>query len=165
MLHIYYGVAKGKSTAAIGLACRMIGAGKRVQMIQFLKDGDSSEVKILKAMGVDVLYKKMPTTFVDFSNPQMIKDVSVLETALFEQVDESYDCIILDELLDVITLSFINEEMVYRMIKKHKDNCEIVMTGRQPTHKFRQLADYLTEMKKHKHPYDLGIKGRKGIEF
>lgn len=165
MLHIYYGMAKGKTTAAIGLACRMIGAGKKVQMIQFLKDGDSSEVAILKQIGVDVVYKKMPTTFVDFSNPQMIKDVSLLEMSLYEKIDTSYDCIILDEILDVITLSFINEEYVYRFVEKHKEHCEIVMTGRQPSHKFKQLADYLTEAKKHKHPYDLGIKARKGIEF
>lgn len=165
MLHIYYGNGKGKSTAAIGLACRMVGANKKVQCIQFLKDGDSSEVKVLQSLGVDVIYKKLPTTFVDFSNPQMIKEVSQLEESLFDVVDSSYDCIILDEILDVITLSLINEDKVYRKIESLKDTHEIIMTGRQPTFKFKQIANYSTEMKKHKHPYDIQTKARKGVEF
>lgn len=165
MLHIYYGNGKGKSTAAIGLACRMVGANKKVQCLQFLKDGDSSEVKVLQSLGVDVVYKKLPTTFVDFSNPQMIKDVSQLEDSLFDLLDAKYDCIILDEILDVMTLSLINEEKVYRIVNKLKDTHEIIMTGRQPSNKFKQIASYSTEMKKHKHPYDQGIKARKGVEF
>lgn len=165
MLHIYYGNGKGKTTAAIGLACRMIGAGKRVQFIQFLKDGYSSEVKILKDIGVDVIYKKMPTTFVDFDNPQMIKDVSILQEEIFHKIDTSYDCIVLDELLDVMTLSLINEGMVYDCLSSLVDTCEVVLTGRQPSMKFKQLASYSSEMKKHKHPYDQGFQARKGIEF
>lgn len=165
MLHIYYGNGKGKTTAAIGLACRMVGAGKKVQFIQFLKDGDSSEVGILKNMGVDVIYKKMPTTFVDFDNPKMIKDVSLLQEEIFNKIDTTCDCIVLDELLDVMTLSFINEGYVYDCISSLVDTCEVVLTGRQPSMKFKQLASYSTEMKKHKHPYDQRIGARKGVEF
>lgn len=165
MLHIYYGDGKGKTTAAIGLACRMIGAGKRVQCIQFLKDGNSSEVGILKNIGVDVVYKKMPTTFVDFDNPQMIKEVSLLQEEIFNKIDTTCDCIVLDELLDVMTLSLINEGYVYDCLRSLVDTCEVVLTGRQPSMKFKQLAHYSTEMKKRKHPYEQGMPARKGVEF
>lgn len=165
MLHIYYGNGKGKTSAAIGLAVRMRGAGYRVQWISFLKDGNSSEIKLLEEMGVEVLYKKMPQMFVDMQNPKMIKDVSALQLELFTQIGADVDAIILDEILDVITLHFINEESVFSKLKSLKKDKEIVMTGRQPTHKFRQLCDYATEMKKHKHPYDQNVKARQGIEF
>lgn len=165
MLHIYYGNGKGKTSAAIGLACRMIGAGKSVQFIQFLKDGDSSEIEVLKNMGVEVVFKKLPTTFVDFSNPNMVKEVSALQMEIFMTLNRQYDCIILDEVLDVMTLSLINEGTVFDCLKALVETHEIVLTGRQPSMKFRQLASYATEMKNHKHPYQQGMRARKGIEF
>jgi cob(I)alamin adenosyltransferase len=165
MLHIYYGQGKGKTTAAIGLAIRLLGAGKSVQWISFLKDGNSSEIHILENLGVSMSYLKMPEMFVDMNDPKMIKEVSRLQQELFNKIDTCYDAIILDEILDVITLSFINEEYVYSTIKALKDNKEIVLTGRLPTMKFKQLCDYATEMKKHKHPYEHGIVARKGIEY
>ncbi|MFV0393215.1 MAG: cob(I)yrinic acid a,c-diamide adenosyltransferase [Coprobacillaceae bacterium] len=165
MLHLYYGTGKGKTSAAIGLALRMRGAGKSVLWISFLKDGNSSEVSLLEQVGIKVIYKKMPEMFVDMNDPNMIKEVGTLQRDLFHQIDEDYDAIILDELLDVITLHLINEERVFSKINTLKDTKEIIMTGRQPTQKFKQISEYSTEMKKHKHPYDKGIHARKGIEY
>ena len=48
MIQCYYGNGKGKTTAAVGQALRMVGAGKKVMMIQFLKDGFSSENMMLE---------------------------------------------------------------------------------------------------------------------
>lgn len=165
MLHLYYGTGKGKTSAAIGLALRMRGAGYSVQWISYLKDGNSSEVTMLKQAGVKVVYRKMPTMFVNMNDPQMIKEVSDLQQTLWESLDPQYDAIILDELLDVITLHLINEETVFTKINGLKERTEIIMTGRQPTHKFKQISDYSTEMKKHKHPYDKNLQARKGIEY
>jgi len=165
MLHLYYGTGKGKTSTAIGLALRMRGAGYSVQWISYLKDGNSSEVTMLKQAGVKVVYRTMPTMFVNMNDPQMIQEVSALQQALWASLDPQCDAIILDELLDVITLHLINEETVFTKIKELKERTEIVMTGRQPTHKFKQISDYSTEMKKHKHPYDIHIQARKGIEY
>ena len=49
-IHIYCGDGKGKSTAAMGLALRAAGSGEKVLITQFLKDGTSSELKILKTL-------------------------------------------------------------------------------------------------------------------
>lgn len=165
MLHIYYGNGKGKTSAAIGLAIRMLGAGYTVQWISFLKDGNSSEIAMLKQMGVAVVYQKMPKRFLDMHNPTMIKEVAMLQANLFAQMDETYDAIILDEVCDVITLHLLNEESLFSKVKQYKKTKEIVMTGRQPTQKFKQLCDYSTEMRKHKHPYDVHVSARKGIEY
>ena len=151
MIQCYYGTGKGKTTAAIGQAIRLAGANKRVLFIQFLKDGNSSEIKMLERCGIKVLFKKMPQMFVDMQ--------------LFDMIDESYDAIVLDEILDVITLSLINEGKVYDLLVKMKDSHEIILTGRMPSHKIKPILDYSSEIKKHKHPYDLGIQARHGIEY
>lgn len=165
MIQCYYGNGKGKTTAAVGQALRMAGAGKNVMIIQFLKDGFSSENKLLEKCGVKVLAQKMPTMFVDMNDPKMIKEVSQLVNGLFLMIDESYDGIVLDELLDAIALNLINEGMVYERILDLKDDHEIILTGRMPSHKIKPILDYSSEIKKHKHPYDKGIKARKGIEY
>ena len=165
MIQCYYGNGKGKTTAAIGQALRMVGAGKKVMMIQFLKDGFSSENKVLEKCGIKVLAQKMPAMFVNMNDLEMIKEVTMLVNDLFLMIDESYDGIILDELLDAIALNLINEGMVYDYLVDLKDNHEIILTGRMPSHKIKPILDYSSEVKKHKHPYDKGIKARKGIEY
>ena len=145
MIQCYYGNGKGKTTAAVGQALRMAGADKKVLFLQFLKDGDSSEIKMLKKCGIKV--------------------VSRLEDELFEQIDESYEGIVLDEILDAIALNLLNEGKVYDCLVSLKETHEVILTGRQPSHKLKPILDYSSEIKKHKHPYDKGIKARKGIEF
>ncbi len=165
MLHIYYGTGKGKTTAAMGLAMRMFGAGKKVLVIQFLKDGDSSEIKVLETLGVNVYYCKLPRMFVDMHDPEMVKEVKSMQESLIDKVSDKFDAIILDEILDAVTLSLLNEGVVVEIITQLKNRCEVVVTGRKPPITISRMADYVTEMKKHKHPYDQGQVARKGIEF
>ena len=96
MIQCYYGTGKGKTTAAIGQAIRLAGANKRVLFIQFLKDGNSSEIKMLDRCGIKVLFKKMPQMFVDMQDPKMIKQASNMENELSDMIDGSYDAIVLD---------------------------------------------------------------------
>lgn len=165
MIQCYFGDGKGKTTAAVGQALRMAGAGKKVMVIQFLKDGFSSENKMLKKCGIKVIAQKLPAMFVDMNDPKMIKEVSLLVNQLFASIDESYDGIILDELLDAISLSLINEQLVYDRLISLKNNHEVILTGRMPSYKIKTILDYSSEIKKRKHPYDRGILARKGIEF
>lgn len=165
MIQCYFGDGKGKTTAAIGQALRMAGAGKKVMVIQFLKDGFSSENKMLEKCGIKVIAQKLPTMFVDMNDPKMIKEVSLLVNQLFASIDESYDGIILDELLDAISLSLINEQLVYDRLISLKNDHEVILTGRMPSYKIKTILDYSSEIKKRKHPYDRGILARKGIEF
>ncbi len=165
MLHIYYGTGKGKTTASIGLATRLLGVKKKVLVIQFLKDGTSSEIVSLKKLGATIEYLKMPSMFVDMNDPDMVKEVKAMQLSLFNKIDDSYDGIILDELLDVLTLSLLNEADVIKLISDLKKQSEVVVTGRKPPIGLSKIADYMTEMKKIKHPYDHGVLARKGIEY
>ena len=68
-------------------------------------------------------------------------------------------------ILDAISLSLINEQLVYDRLISLKDNHEVILTGRMPSNKLKVIFDYSSEIKKHKHPYDKGIMARKGIEY
>lgn len=165
MLHIYYGDGKGKTTSSVGLAIRMVGVGKKVQFIQFLKDGKSSENKVLKQLGIDVVTMDMGVRFVDVNNAESMKYAKDIQNKLFNSIDKSVDCLILDEILDVIILYMINEDLVYRFLKENKEKIEICITGRKASKKIVELSDYYTLIEKKKHPYDKGVFARKGVEF
>ena len=64
LLHLYYGDGKGKTTAAMGLALRALGSGKKVVIVQFLKGGKSGEIPLLEQLGATVYRGKAGQKFV-----------------------------------------------------------------------------------------------------
>lgn len=165
MVHIYHGFGKGKTTAAIGLAIRQLGAGKTVTFAQFLKDGTSSEVSILKQVKITYMHTMMPKCFFkDMSKQEQDILKSSCQEVLYKAVSSSNDCIILDEFLDVLHLGILQEDDVLQMLDKLTQK-EVVLTGRNPSEQMIQFADYCSECIAVKHPYQKGIKARKGVEF
>ena len=169
MIHLYHGHGKGKTTAAVGLAVRAAGAGMRVLFVQFFKNGSSSEVKVLSSLpGVDVLipevwfgrYKKMS----EEQQEETKKCYTELMRDVAERADE-YSLIVLDESVSAYNYGMFDRESFLDMLRSWKDVREAVLTGRDPAPELRDIADYVTEMKKEKHPFDLGVNARKGIEF
>ena len=168
MLHIYCGDGKGKTTAACGLCVRVAGRGMKVLFAQFLKNGTSGEVGMLRRLGVDVLTQSphlgMYKTLSD-------EDKAVTKKAcerLFSQVCDSardYDLIVLDELAAVCRYNIIAPDRAASFFIAHKNVRELVVTGRSPAPELLDAADYVTEMKKIRHPYDSGTPARSGIEF
>ena len=77
----------------------------------------------------------------------------------------SFDCVVLDEILDAVSLGMIQQEELLAFLRKEKGRVEIILTGRNPGDEILELADYITEMKKIRHPYERGIAARKGVEF
>ncbi len=169
MIHLYHGHGKGKTTAAVGLAVRAAGAGMRVLFVQFFKNGSSSEVKMLSSLpGVDVLipevwhgrYKKM--------SEEQQEETKKCYTELMRDVADradGYGLIVLDESVSAYNYGMFDRESFLDMLRSWKDVREAVLTGRDPAPELREIADYVTEMKKEKHPFDLGVNARKGIEF
>ena len=167
MIQIYTGNGKGKTTASIGLGLRVNGANKKVLLVQFLKDGKSSEIKIIKKLknfDVEIFGKK---GFIKKDNLTK-KDFNLAEQGFnFAQKaieSKKYDLIILDEINIAIYFGLIKEKDILDLIKKAPKKLELILTGRQATKKIIQLADLVTEMKETKHYYNK-IKARKGIEY
>lgn len=169
MIHLYYGDGKGKTTAACGLAVRAAGAGRRVLFTQFFKSGRSSELLALSAIrNIDVF---VPREFHGrYKNMDETQKASVGESyrAFLREVvrqASDYDLIVLDEAVSVYGYGMISGPELLAFLQNEGQTREVVLTGRAPRPELLALADYATEMRKEKHPFDRGVKARKGIEY
>ena len=172
LTHVYYGYGKGKTTAALGLALRAAGCDKKVVVVQFLKDAKCGELVSLALLpGVKVFRgKSSGKLFVRDMDEAAIAEIrqthnANLTKALELQVSGECDLLVLDEIMDACELGVVDEQMVSDLIKNKPASLELVITGHKPISWMLDAADYVTEMKKVKHPYDKGITGRRGIEF
>ena len=171
MKHIYYGDGKGKTTAAIGLAVRAAGSKMKVLFVQFLKTEFSGERHILShTENVTLTFCPLELKFTfdmdDKEKAQAAKIFKgIFDNAVTTALTEKYDMVVLDEVFEAINAHMLSESEVYEFITNAPSSMEIVMTGHNPPQKFMDCAEYITEFKKIKHPYDRGITGRIGIEF
>ncbi len=165
MIHIYHGNGKGKTTAAVGLAVRAVGAGLKVIFVQFLKNGSSSEIKMLKD-NMEVEYCKECSKFTFQMNEEEKALVTEKHNQMIEKAFENgADMIILDEFLDAYNKKMIDRNLSEKLISENKEKTEIVLTGRNPAEIFIEQADYISEITAVRHPYENGIIARIGIEY
>lgn len=171
MLHIYYGNGKGKTTAAVGLTVRAIGSGMKTAFFQFLKNGSSSEISVLKSLENNtVICCEECKKFTFAMNDIEINEVTIRHTKMLRQaadmlISEQVQLVVLDEFIDAYNKKLIDTELADKFINEIASKGEVVLTGRNPSDKLKKYADYLTEMSAVKHPFDNGITARKGIEF
>jgi len=165
-IHIYTGNGKGKTTAALGLSLRAVCAGKKVFFGQFVKGMKYSEVKAAQYLPNFEIEQFGRTCFID-KDPEMedieCANVGIKECSeILEKGD--YDLVVLDELTIGLFYKLFTIEDVLEMIKKKKENIELVITGRYAPDELILIADLVTEMKEIKHYYTKGVEARKGIE-
>ncbi|UOO36774.1 cob(I)yrinic acid a,c-diamide adenosyltransferase [Oscillospiraceae bacterium CM] len=171
LTHVYYGYGKGKTTAALGLALRASGCGKNVVIVQFLKDANTGELCNLKILpGVTVLRGTAAKKFVRDMTPDELTETKRIQNdhlmkALSLVEAGGVDLLILDEALDAYQLGLLDEALFLELVFNKPSSLELVITGHRPDEKIMAAADYVTEMVKHKHPFDNGIKARRGVEF
>jgi len=170
-IHIYTGDGKGKTTAAVGLAVRYVGSGGELMFIQFLKPSDSSEISVFQELeGVTLMPNPWNFGFTwDMSESDREEARGIysqyLDMLLFRTLQGNYGMLILDEVLTACSLGLVDEEQLMDMLDQLDDDMEVVMTGRDASQRLIDRADYVTEMKKIKHPFDQGVQARKGIEY
>jgi len=169
MIHIYCGDGKGKTTAALGLILRHVGAGGRPVLAQFLKSTPTGELAALKTLGVPIYRNELPHGFfpnMSESVKQQVKQMHNQTLAEVSQLAKANECtlVVLDELNAALSLELIDHDAVISLLDDHGE-AELVITGRNPCEEVLSRADYVTEMKLVKHPYEKGVKARKGIEF
>lgn len=170
LLHYYYGDGKGKTTAALGLALREAGAGGRVLVAQFLKSSPYSELASLQKLSIEVRQTEKVKKFtfqMDEEEKQEARADCASLLAFAEAAAKSggYDLIVLDEATDAVLAGMIGEKELLAALDGRAPQTEIVVTGHVPTASVTERADYVTEMAKRKHPFDRGVKARRGIEF
>ena len=170
LLHIYCGDGKGKTTAATGLAIRMAGYGKKVLFARFLKNENSGELKILDQIKeIEVLHLSRSFGFYNRLSEKEKEEWEKTYKELWQKIrqkvqEEDYDLLVMDEFLHAMRYNLVTEEDILTFLKERPQKLEVVITGRDPSENMIKAADYVSEVKKVKHPYDAGIMARKGIE-
>ena len=169
MIHIYCGDGKGKTTAALGLICRHVGTGGKAVLAQFLKSLPTGELSTLEKLGVPVYRNELPHGFFPNMNEEMKSRVREMHDQTLTEVTRlartsACTLLVLDELCAALSLGLIDREKVLSLLDDH-GNAELVITGRDPEEALTSRADYITEMKLVKHPYEKGVFARKGIEY
>ena len=166
MVHLYIGEGKGKTTAAMGLALRGLAAGWRVVIVQFLKSTPSGEVDLLRTLGATFFRGKPLPKFVwDMNDEERRLTRQSQDESLRLALDEPADMLILDEACGAVETSMVDEALLREAVSNRATSMEVVMTGRNPAPWMEELADYETEMRALKHPYDRGIAARRGVEM
>ncbi len=166
LVHLYFGDGKGKTTAAMGLALRALGSGKRVVVVQFLKGSKSGEIDLLKKLGAVVYRGEEGTKFVFQMNEAEENHTRDLQTENLKKALECpADLLILDEAGSAWELNMVDMGLLQKAVLQRPSGQECVLTAHTPPDWMLQVADYVTEMKCHRHPYQKGIAARKGIEY
>ncbi len=178
MIYVFTGNGKGKTTASIGTGIRAVGAGLKVLMVRFMKEkGISSEDKILDELENFDLFSfgrkgfYLPKEKLE-KNPELKKHFKPFKEIDFERAKEGllfsyekskdYDLIILDEICVAVDLGLLKPDYVIKHINKEKD---YILTGRNCPKSVIDNADLVTEMKEIKHPFEKGIKAKKGLDY
>ena len=171
MIHVYFGNGKGKTTAAVGLATRCAGHGKHVIFAQFLKSRDTGEIVSLIKLGIHVIRSEKTDCFSWEMNKEQKEECKKVQAGLFDiivsdvQNKNLIDMLVLDEALNALSEGFLDEKELKDFIISKSEDMEIVLTGRVLPDWLKEMADYCTEMKKHKHPYDKGTQAREAVEY
>ena len=174
LVHIYCGDGKGKTSAAIGLAVRAAGCGKRVVIARFLKTDNSGEVEILKKIPeVTLIPCRKTFGFVRSMDEETKRECAAYHRELFGEavkLAEHADLVVFDEIMAAVNYGMVPEHDVLEFLENRPgrdqtDGLEIVLTGRDPSEKLIAAADYVSEICKRKHPFDRGIMARRGVEY
>ena len=169
-IHIYCGDGKGKTTAAVGLTVRCAGYGEKVLFVQFLKGWDSGELHVLEKLPEVTLIRGDVSDKFVFQMDEAEKQAALQQyndnlRAAAAEVQNGYRLLVLDEIMAAWNCGLVDRALVIDLLEHRPIGLEIVMTGQNPPEELMVFADYISEVRKLRHPYDQGIQARRTIEF
>ena len=169
LLMVHTGSGKGKSTAAFGLALRMLGNNRRVGIVQFIKGGWSTgEQPALAVFGDRVVWHTMGEGFT-WETQDLKRDIAAAERAwgkaLELMADETIGLVVLDELNIALRYDYLDLDKVVRQLQARRPDLHVVVTGRNAKPALIEAADLVTEMTLVKHHFKAGVKAQSGIEY
>lgn len=172
LIIVYTGKGKGKTTAALGIALRAIGYEKKICMIQFIKGswhyGEMNSSKRLEPEFEMVAIGKGFVGIIDDKSPKEDHEKIAKEAIRISNKkihSGNYDIVILDEVNYAINLNLISVNDVLSLIKSKPGELDLILTGNYARPQIIEAADLVTEMREIKHPFQRGIKAKKGIDF
>jgi cob(I)alamin adenosyltransferase len=169
LLIVNTGPGKGKTTAAFGLALRMLGYGKRVGVVQFIKGAwHTGEKDAFATFGDRIIWHTMGEGFT-WETQDLARDIAAAERAwskaLELMADPSISLIVLDELNIALRYDYLDLGTVVDALKARRGDLHVIVTGRNAKPALVEAADLVTEMTAVKHHFSAGVKAQQGIEF
>ena len=169
LLMVHTGAGKGKSTAAFGLGLRMLGRGRRVGVVQFIKGAwHTAERDALEKFGEQVSWHTMGEGFT-WETQDLARDIAAAERAWAKSLelmaDPSFGLVILDELNIALRYDYLDLTKVVAALQDRRAALHVVVTGRNAKPDLIAAADLVTEMSLVKHHFAAGVKAQPGIEF
>jgi cob(I)alamin adenosyltransferase len=169
---VYTGKGKGKTTAALGMALRAIGHNYKICMIQFIKGSwHYGEMSSSKRLEPEFELTAVGKGFVGILDDKTPKEVhrkiarEAIQIAKEKILSEKYNVVILDEINYAVNLGLVELADVLDLIKNKPQGVTLVLTGNHVKQEVIDVADLVTEMKEIKHPFQRGIRAKKGIDF
>src|SRR5580692_8122777 len=169
LLIVHTGPGKGKSTAAFGVALRMLGRGRRVGVVQFIKGAwHTAERDALAAFGDQVAWHTMGEGFT-WETQDRARDIAAAERAWGKSrelmADPSFGLVILDELNIALRYNYLDLAAVVTALTSRRPGLHVIVTGRNAKPELIGAADLVTEMTLVKHHFAAGVKAQAGIEY
>ena len=169
LLIINTGPGKGKSTAAFGLALRMLGYGRKVGIVQFIKGAwHSGEKDALELFGDRVEWHTMGEGFT-WETQDKDRDIAAAQRAWGKaeelMADPDVSLVILDELNIALRYDYLDLDTVVETLRARRPDLHVVVTGRNAKPALMDAADLVTEMTLVKHHFAAGVKAQQGIEY
>ncbi|MGI6642645.1 MAG: cob(I)yrinic acid a,c-diamide adenosyltransferase [Bacillota bacterium] len=171
LVMVYTGDGKGKTTAALGLALRQVGWGRRVLFIQFMKGKGNvygERIAAEKYLPLLEIEQHGRDDFVDLADPEsMDRDLAkkAMERAHEALMGGYYDLVVLDEVNVAVACGMVEVEDVLALMAKRPPHVDLVLTGRYCPESIMEKSDMVSEIKEVKHHYKKGIQAREGIEY
>ena len=166
---IYTGKGKGKSTAALGLAMRAVGAGLRVYIGEFVKFQEYSEIRIIRERFPEITVELFGNEGLCI-NGRNLNELDIrtaregFDRSMEAMKSGEYDVVILDEICIAVKTGALSEDDAMRFVQERTDSVDLVFTGRDATDRMIEAADIVTDMQEIKHYYTAGVVSRPGID-
>ncbi|KHA64887.1 MULTISPECIES: cob(I)yrinic acid a,c-diamide adenosyltransferase [unclassified Sphingomonas] len=169
LLMVHTGPGKGKTTAALGMAVRMMGHGRKVGIVQFVKGAMTTGEKVIFDAFPDLVeFKPMGEGFT-WDTQDRARDIAVAREGWDEVrrmiLDPSYAMVIADEINIVLRYDYLPLDEVLAGFAARPAMTHVVATGRNAPEALIAAADLVTEMGQVKHPFRGGVKAQAGVEF
>ena len=166
---VYTGDGKGKSSSAFGVIVRALGWGQKVGVVQFIKGKwKTGERQFFSRFEDQIVWRTMGEGFT-WDTQDLDRDTATAEAAfdkarkMLESGD--YDLVVLDEINIAMRYGYLSEAAVIEGLEARSARTSVILTGRNAKADICEYADLVSEMRPVKHPFDVGIKAVRGIDF
>ncbi len=166
LVHVYTGDGKGKTTAALGMCARAVGHGYQALIVQFMKTAGTYGENFLALPGLQVVASGHDCLVFsnEISQADMDKAAEGLKLAAEALKSGKFRIVVLDEVSVAIKFGLVKVKDVVRAIEERHEGVEAVITGRYAPPELLEIADYVSDVKAVRHPFQKGITSRKGVD-